>query len=245
MTNAPTGAIQTRCCIAGGGPAGMMLGFLLARRGVDVVVLEKHGDFLRDFRGDTVHPSTLEIFHELGLADALLERPHQELREIGARFEDVPIKLADFRYLPVHYPFVALMPQWDFLDFVAEQARRLPSFRLVMEAEVTGLVEDQGRVAGVRVNAASGLSEVRADLVVAADGRHSVVREAAGLPVENFGVPIDVLWMRLPKQAGDPLQTLGYLRRGRFLVTLDRGDYWQCAFVIQKGAFPSMQTGCG
>jgi 2-polyprenyl-6-methoxyphenol hydroxylase-like FAD-dependent oxidoreductase len=243
MTSETTGRIDTRCCIAGGGPAGVMLGFLLARRGVDVVVLEKHADFLRDFRGDTVHPSTLEIFHELGLAAGLLARPHQELREVGARFNDVPVVIGDFTHLPVHYPFVALMPQWDFLNFVTERAREFPSFHIEMQAEVTGLIEAQGRVAGVRVKAASGLSEVRADLVVAADGRHSVVRKAAGLAVDDLGAPFDVLWMRLPKRTGDPLQTLGYLRQGRFLVTLDRGDYWQCAFVIPKGAFPSMQAG--
>ncbi len=235
-------ALRTRCCIAGGGPAGMMLGYLLARAGVDVIVLEKHADFLRDFRGDTVHPSTLEIMAELGELDAFLERPHQELRKIGGRINGVDVPIGDFTHLPVRCRFVALMPQWDFLNFLAERARRYPAFRLMMQSEVTGLIEDGGRVAGVRVRTPDGPLDVRADLVVAADGRHSTVRSCAGMTVRDFGAPIDVLWMRLTKHADDRVSTLGYFSGGRLLVTLDRGDYWQCAYVIPKGGFDALRA---
>jgi 2-polyprenyl-6-methoxyphenol hydroxylase-like FAD-dependent oxidoreductase len=225
------------CVIAGGGPAGMMLGFLLARAGVEVAVLEKHRDFLRDFRGDTIHPSTLEVIHELGLLDAFLALPHTELRALRGIVGDSEIKLADFTHLPVHCRFIALMPQWDFLNFLADQGRRRPGFHLLMEAEVSDLVEEGGRIVGLRGHNPEGPLEIRADLVVGADGRHSVVREKAGLRVESFGAPIDVLWMRLSKHPGDPPQATGRFNYGRLFVTLDRGDYLQCAYAIRKGGY--------
>ena len=235
--------LRARCCIAGGGPAGMMLGFLLARAGVDTVVLEKHADFLRDFRGDTVHPSTLEVMHELGLLEEFLQRPHQKLSRIEGQVGGRPIVLADFSHLPVRCGFIAFMPQWDFLDFLARHARKLPQFRLLMRAEASGLIEEAGSVVGVRGTYANGALEVRAALTVAADGRHSVLREQAGLEVENFGAPMDVLWMRLSRRADDPPNTLGRINAGRILVTLDRGDYWQCAYVIPKGVNDALRQG--
>jgi len=238
MTDEPH---QVTCCIAGGGPAGIMLGFLLARAGIAVIVLEKHRDFLRDFRGDTIHPSTLEIMHELGLLETFLARPHQELRELRGIVGDSEIKLADFAHLPTRCRFIALMPQWDFLNFLAEAGSRFPGFHLGMESEVTDLVEEAGRIVGVRVRTPDGTFEIRADLVVGADGRHSLVRERAGLRVNNLGAPIDVLWMRLSKSPGDPSQSAGRINYGRLLVMLDRGDYWQCAFVIRKGGFDAIR----
>jgi len=238
MTNQPH---RVTCCIVGGGPAGIMLGFLLARAGVAVLVLEKHRDFLRDFRGDTVHPSTLQVMHELGLLEAFLVRPHQEIRELHVIIGESDIRFADFSHLPTRCRFVALMPQWDFLNFLAEAGTHLPGFGLRMEAEVTELIEESGRIVGVRGQTPDGTIEIRADLVVGADGRHSVVRERAGLAVINRGAPIDVLWMRLSKRSGDPAQTGGRLNYGRLLVMLDRGDYWQCAFVIRKGGFDAMR----
>jgi 2-polyprenyl-6-methoxyphenol hydroxylase-like FAD-dependent oxidoreductase len=242
--NSPTRSIRTRSCIAGGGPAGMVLGFLLARAGIDVVVLEKHKDFLRDFRGDTVHPSTLEIIYELGLLDEFLKRPHQELTEIGGVIGGVPVRIADFSHVPAHCRFIALMPQWEFLDFLAEHGRRYANFHLLMEAEVTGLISEGGHIAGVEAKMPDGPLAVHADLVVGADGRHSIVREKAELARDEFGVPIDVLWMRLTKKPGDPVTTLGRIAAGTILVSLDRGDYWQCAFVIAKGGAEALrQTG--
>jgi 2-polyprenyl-6-methoxyphenol hydroxylase-like FAD-dependent oxidoreductase len=232
---------RVTCVIAGGGPAGIMLGLLLARAGVAVMVLEKHRDFLRDFRGDTIHPSTLQIMYELGVLDAFLARPHQEVRELRGIIGRSEISLADFTHLPTHCKFIALMPQWDFLNFLAEAGSRFPGFHLRTEAEVTDLVAEGGRIIGVQGHGPEGPFEVRADLVVGADGRHSVVRERAGLRVTNLGAPIDVLWMRLSKRAGDPGQTLGRINHGRMLVTLDRGDYWQCAFVIRKGGFDQIR----
>jgi 2-polyprenyl-6-methoxyphenol hydroxylase-like FAD-dependent oxidoreductase len=220
----------------GGGPAGMVLGFLLARAGVDVTVLEKHADFLRDFRGDTVHPSTLEIIYELGLLDEFLKRPHQELKELSGVIGGVPVRLADFSHVPSHCKFIALMPQWDFLDFLATRARRYPNFHLLMEAEVTALLTEENRIAGVQANTPGGSVLVEADLVVGADGRHSIVREQVRLPRKDFGVPIDVFWMRLSKKISDSATTLGRIAAGAIFVTLDRGDYWQCAFVIPKGS---------
>ena len=232
----------TRCCIAGGGPAGMMLGLLLARAGVDVLVLEKHGDFLRDFRGDTVHPSTLDVMADLGLRDVFLARPHDKVRTLRANMSGRPVTVADFSRLSPTHAFVALMPQWEFLDFLCDEAERHPNFRLLRNAEATGLVEVDGRVAGVRFRHDQAEHAVAADLVVAADGRHSVLRAAAGLAVRDIGAPIDVLWMRLPKQPGDENQTGGYVDAGHFMATIDRGSYWQCAYVIAKGGIAALQA---
>jgi len=225
----------TQCCIAGGGPAGMMLGYLLARAGVRTVVLEKHADFLRDFRGDTVHPSTLRVMDELGLLDAFLERPHQRLEVVGGWFGQEHVQLGDFRGLPERYAFIALMPQWEFLDFLAGEARKLPAFELRMRAEVTGLIEADGRVDGVRGHSPDGDFEVRADCTIGCDGRRSTVRDAACLPVEDIGAPIDVLWFRVRRDPAEADSSLARVAPGHFVVTIDRGDYWQCAFVIAKG----------
>lgn len=230
-----TETIQTRCCIAGGGPAGMMLGFLLARGGIDVVVLEKHKDFLRDFRGDTIHPSTLELMYELGILDEFLKRPHQKVTQLSGQIGRETVAIADFTHLPTHCKFVALMPQWDFLNFIAEQARKNQGFQLRTQAKATGLIDDAGRIAGVRASTADGLLEIRADLTVGADGRHSTVRQSAGLEVVDLGAPMDVMWMRLSRREDDPGQTFGHVEQGKMMVMLDREDYWQCAFVIPKG----------
>jgi 2-polyprenyl-6-methoxyphenol hydroxylase-like FAD-dependent oxidoreductase len=234
--------MHAHCVVAGGGPAGMMLGFLLARAGVRVVVLEKHADFLRDFRGDTIHPSTLEVLHELGVLDEFLKRPHQEVRQLTGRVGGESVTIADFTHLPTRCKFLALMPQWDFLDFLAAQARGFGTFSLRMQTEITGLIEEDGRVAGVRVKTPDGPQEIRADLVIGADGRHSVVRERAGLAIDDLGAPIDVLWMRFSRRADDPGQALGYVEGGHILVMLDRGDYWQCGFVIPKGGFDEIRA---
>lgn len=213
----------------------MMLGFLLARAGVDVLVLEKHGDFLRDFRGDTVHPSTLELMYELGLLEEFLKRPHQELRKPAVQIGEEPVVGADFSHLPTHAKFIAFMPQWDFLNFLAERARAYPEFKLRMQAEVFDLIEENGTVAGVRVKTPQGELGVRSDLVVGTDGRHSTVRERAGLIVVDQGAPMDVLWMRISRKANDPEQSMGRIDAGRMMIMLNRSDYWQCAFLIPKG----------
>jgi 2-polyprenyl-6-methoxyphenol hydroxylase-like FAD-dependent oxidoreductase len=227
--------LTTTCAIAGGGPAGMMLGYLLARAGIDVVVLEKHADFLRDFRGDTIHPSTLDVMHELGLLDDLLKLPHQELRAVTGLVGNERLQFADFTHLATHCKFIALMPQWDFLDFIARHGAKYPGFKLKMRAEVTDLTLEGERVSGVRAGTPDGEIEVRAWLTIGADGRHSTVRERAGLHVEDLGAPMDVLWMRLTRKPGDAYETFGRIDAGRMLVMLDRGDYWQCAYVIPKG----------
>jgi 2-polyprenyl-6-methoxyphenol hydroxylase-like FAD-dependent oxidoreductase len=242
MAVASAESIRTRCCIIGGGPAGMVLGLLLARAGVDVVVLEKHKDFLRDFRGDTVHPSTLEVMHELGLLQEFLQRPHQELRELSGIIGGIKVRIADFSHVPAHCQFIALMPQWDFLDFLASHAKRYPNFRLLMQAEATGLLTEDNRVAGVEAKTPNGPITVHADLTVGADGRHSTVREKAGLARDDFGAPIDVLWMRLSKKPDDDSATLGRIAAGAIFVTLDRGDYWQCALVIPKGGADELRA---
>jgi 2-polyprenyl-6-methoxyphenol hydroxylase-like FAD-dependent oxidoreductase len=242
MQEAPaTEKLQVRCCIAGGGPAGMMLGFLLARAGVQTLVLEKHADFLRDFRGDTVHPSTLEVIYELGLIDDFLSRPHQKILQIGGQIGTESLILGDFTHLPTHCKFLAFMPQWDFLDFVADHAKTYPDFALRTQAQVTGLIEENGRVVGVRATTPEGPLEVRAELTIGADGRHSVVRECAGLKVIDLGAPIDVLWMRLSRRPDDPAQVLGRIDAGRVFVMLDRGEYWQCAYVIRKGGIEEVK----
>ena len=228
--------MSVRCCIAGGGPAGMMLGLLLARAGVDVVVLEKHADFLRDFRGDTIHPSTLEVVHELGLLEQLLTLPHQKVSRINGQFGDVALTVADFSSLSTQCRFVAFMPQWDFLNLLAEEAARYSTFRLRMQADVTDLIEEAGSVIGLRANTPDGPLEVRAGLVMGADGRHSTVRSHAGLSVEEFGAPMDVLWFRLSRWTSDPGDPIGRFDAGRIFIMLNRGDYWQCGFVIPKGS---------
>ena len=220
-----TETITTSCVIAGGGPAGMMCGFLLARAGVDVVVLEKHADFLRDFRGDTIHPSTLQIMYELGLLDDFLKRPHSEVRELAGQIGDDRVVIADFSHLPTHCHFIALMPQWDFLDFLAEHAKLYPSFKLKMLAEADGLLQDGEAIVGLTAKQPQGRLEVRSDLVIGADGRHSIIREKAGLKVEDLGAPMDVLWFRLGKRPDDGSQTLGRIQAGVVFVMLDRGDY--------------------
>lgn len=230
----PASTLTTTCAIAGGGPAGMMLGLLLARAGVDVMVLEKHADFLRDFRGDTIHPSTLDVIHEIGLLDEWLERPHQEVGEIGVHIGDAHLKVADFSHLPTRCKYIAFMPQWDFLDFLAGAARRYPGFDLRMNTQAHGVIEEQGRITGLVAEGPEGAVNIHADLVIGADGRGSVIRQQAGLAVRDLGAPIDVLWLRLPRRAGDPAQTLGRVDLGQVLIMIDRGDYWQCAFVIEK-----------
>jgi 2-polyprenyl-6-methoxyphenol hydroxylase-like FAD-dependent oxidoreductase len=227
--------IQTACCIVGGGPAGMMLGLLLARAGVDVVVLEKHADFLRDFRGDTIHPSTLELMHELGVLDEFLKLPHQKVNALGGRFGSKFYRFAEFSRLPATCKFIALMPQWDFLDFIAGLGKRYRGFKLMMRAEATDLTFDGDRVAGVRASTPDGPLEVRATLTVGCDGRHSLVREKAGLVADDFGAPMDVLWFRVSRKLDDSMATGGVFDKGRIFVMLNRGDYWQCAYVIPKG----------
>lgn len=242
MPDGTPAVLHARCAVAGGGPAGVMLGLLLARAGVDVVVLEKHADFLRDFRGDTIHPSTLEVLHELGLLETFLRRPHQEAARLGGVVGGVEFSFADFSHLPTRCRFIAFMPQWDFLDFLAGEARAYPTFRLLMNAEVVDLIESDGRVCGVRASTPDGPLEVRAGLTVGADGRRSTVRARAGLRVIDVGAPIDVLWLRLPRRPGDPALPLGRFDRGHVLVMIDRGDYWQCGDVIPKGGYDALRA---
>jgi 2-polyprenyl-6-methoxyphenol hydroxylase-like FAD-dependent oxidoreductase len=236
-----TETLRARCVVTGGGPAGMMLGFLLARAGVQVAVLEKHADFNRDFRGDTIHPSTLELIQELGLLEEFLQQPHQEVRELRGVINGHTVPIADFSRLPTRCKFIAFMPQWDFLNFLSNHAKRFPSFQLYMQTEVTDLLIEDGRVVGVRAKTSRGELEARADLVIGADGRHSTVRDRAGFEVRHFGVPIDVLWMRISKREDDPEQTLGFFQHGKLLVLLDRSDYWQCGVVIPKGDFEQIK----
>jgi 2-polyprenyl-6-methoxyphenol hydroxylase-like FAD-dependent oxidoreductase len=228
---------QAACCIVGGGPAGVMLGFLLARAGVDVLVLEKHKDFFRDFRGDTIHPSTLELMNELGLLEEFLRQPHQELREITAHFGPEVVHIADLTHLPTKCKFVAFMPQWDFLNFLSARAKKYSSFRLRMEAEVTDLLFEGDRVTGILARTPEGVIDVRAGLVVGADGRSSVVRGRAGMEVMDLGAPIDVLWFRVSQRPEDPPQSFGFVSPGQFMVLIDRAQYWQCAYVIRKDSF--------
>jgi 2-polyprenyl-6-methoxyphenol hydroxylase-like FAD-dependent oxidoreductase len=236
-----TQTIEAQCCIAGGGPAGMMLGLLLAGAGVEVVVLEKHADFLRDFRGDTIHPSTLDVMSELGVLEEFLRQPHQRVTRLAGKVGDATVTVADFTRLRSRCRFLAFMPQWEFLTFLARQASRYPNFRLQMQATVEDVLWEGDRIAGVRAQTPQGSIDVRAVLTVAADGRGSVVRDRAGLDVVDVGAPMDVLWLRVSKREGDPHDTFGYVRDGRILALIDRGDYWQSAYVIPKGAAAGMR----
>jgi 2-polyprenyl-6-methoxyphenol hydroxylase-like FAD-dependent oxidoreductase len=233
--------VRTRCLVVGGGPAGMMTGYLLARAGVDVVVLEKHADFNRDFRGDTIHPSTLEIMYELGLLDEFLKLPHQEFSELQGIFNGHLVPITDFSRLPTHCKFIAFMPQWDFLNFFAAKAKRFPSFSLQMQHEVVDLIFDQERVAGVRVKTPDGERDFRADLVIGADGRHALTHARAGFEIQELGAPIDVLWMHISKRAGDPEQLFGFFRHGKLLVLINRENYYQAGFVIPKGGIEAIK----
>ena len=228
--------VSVRCCIAGAGPAGVILGLLLARAGVEVLVLEKHADFLRDFRGDTLHPSTLEVMHELGLLQKLLHLPHQKVSQINALFGDLALTVADFNHLQTQCRFIALMPQWDFLNFLTLEAARYPTFHLRMQSEVTGFIEEKKCVTGLNAISSGRPLSVRTNLVVGADGRHSVVRTQANLKVQDFGAPMDVLWFKLTQQSGDPKDPVARFDTGRVFIMLNRGEYWQCGFVISKGS---------
>ena len=229
--------LSVSCCVVGGGPAGMMTGYLLARAGVSVAVLEKHGDFLRDFRGDTIHPSTLQVMDELGLYDRLLQRPHHKAYALKGRFGDLETTFADFSHLPTRAKFVAFMPQWDFLDLLADEARTYPAFKLLMKAEATDLIRDGDKVAGVVVKTVDGEMRVHAPLVIGCDGRHAITRKEGGFSVEDVGAPMDVLWFRLSRRDNDPADPVGSFGRGHIVIMIDRGDYWQCGYVIPKGSF--------
>jgi 2-polyprenyl-6-methoxyphenol hydroxylase-like FAD-dependent oxidoreductase len=234
--------MKTRCCIVGGGPAGMMLGYLLGRAGVDVMVLEKHADFFRDFRGDTVHPSTLQVMDELGLIDGFLKLPHQRLQTMEGMFGGETVRIADLGRLNVKYPFIAFMPQWDFLNFLRESGQRFASLKVMMSAEAVDLIRDGERITGVRAKTPDGMIDIDADLTIACDGRHSLVRERAGLEVEEIGAPMDVLWFRAGKRGDENENLFARVDPGRMMVTFDRGDYWQCAFVIPKGQYDAVKA---
>jgi 2-polyprenyl-6-methoxyphenol hydroxylase-like FAD-dependent oxidoreductase len=234
-------SLRTACCVVGGGPAGMMLGYLLARAGVEVIVLEKHADFFRDFRGDTVHPSTLQVMYELGLLEEFLQVPHQKLTSANGQVGDFAFKAADFSRLPTRCKFVALMPQWDFLNFLSARAKRFPRFQLRMECEAVHLLRDGATVVGVEARSPEGSVFIQADLVVGCDGRHATTRPAAGLEVQEFGVPIDVLWFRISRRAGDPEQLAGNINYGKALILINRGDYFQSGMIIRKGSFDEIK----
>jgi 2-polyprenyl-6-methoxyphenol hydroxylase-like FAD-dependent oxidoreductase len=241
MSSPSIASYATDCCIAGGGPAGLMLGYLLARAGVSVTVLEKHDDFLRDFRGDTIHPSTLELMHQLGLLDDLLALPHQRAENLWAEIAGRNVMLADFSRLPTRCKFIAFMPQWEFLTFLAERAAAFPHFTLIKSARVAELRYEQGRACGVLAETPEGPIDVSCQLVVGADGRGSVVREKAGLRSRSFGAPRDLLWMKLTKRPGDPQWSMGHTGPRRNFIMIDRGDYWQCGYAIEKGSFDTIQ----
>ena len=234
--------MKVRCCIVGGGPAGMMLGYLLGRAGVDVVVLEKHADFFRDFRGDTVHPSTLQVMDELGLIEGFLKLPHQRLQKMDGMFGGESVRIADLGRLHVKYPFIAFMPQWDFLNFLRESGKQFASLKVMMSTEAIDLIHDGDRIAGVRAKTPDGVIDIEADLTVACDGRHSLVRERAGLEVEEIGAPMDVLWFRAGKRGDENENLFARVDPGKMMVTFDRGDYWQCAYIIAKGQYDAVKA---
>ncbi len=233
--------ISVSCCVVGGGPAGMMTGYLLARAGIPVAVLEKHGDFLRDFRGDTIHPSTLQVMDELGLYDKLLQRPHYKAYSLKGRFGDLETTFADFSHLPTRAKFVAFMPQWDFLDFLADEAKAYPAFKLFMKTDATDLIRNGDKIAGVIAKTADQTMRVHAPLVIGCDGRNATTRKAGGFSVEDVGAPMDVLWFRLSRRETDPEDPVGSFGRGHIVIMIDRGDYWQCGYVIPKGSFDRVQ----
>ena len=234
--------MRVRCCIVGGGPAGMMLGYLLGRAGIDVLVLEKHADFFRDFRGDTVHPSTLQVMDELGLIDGFLKLPHQQLQKMDGMFGGAPVRIADLSRLDTKYPFIAFMPQWDFLNFLRESGKRFASLKVMMSAEAVDLIHHGDQIAGVKARTQEGTMDILADLTVACDGRHSIVRERAGLAIEEIGAPMDVLWFRAGKKANESESVFARVEPGKMMVTFDRGDYWQCAYVIAKGQYDAVKA---
>ncbi|RXG90878.1 FAD-dependent oxidoreductase [Bradyrhizobium zhanjiangense] len=234
--------MKVRCCIVGGGPAGMMLGYLLGRAGIDVVVLEKHADFFRDFRGDTVHPSTLQVMDELGLIDGFLKLPHQRLQKMDGLFGGTPVRVADLSRLHTKYPFIAFMPQWDFLNFLREAGKRFTSLKVMMSTEAVDLIRRGETVTGVRANTPEGTIDIAADLTIACDGRHSTVRERAGLKVEEIGAPMDVLWFRAGRRPDETESVFARIEPGKMMITFDRGDYWQCAYVIAKGQFDAVKA---
>jgi 2-polyprenyl-6-methoxyphenol hydroxylase-like FAD-dependent oxidoreductase len=234
--------IQTHCCIVGGGPAGMMLGYLLGRAGIETVVLEKHADFFRDFRGDTVHPSTLQVMDELGLIDGFLKVPHQQLQKMDGQFGDDSIRIADLSRTNAKYPFIAMMPQWDFLNFLRESGKRFACLNVMMNASATDLIRSGDTVVGVTADTPEGPVEIRAGLTIGCDGRHSIVRERAGLEVEEIGAPMDVLWFRAGRRANETENLFARVQTGKMLVTFDRGDYWQCAYVIAKDQFDAVKA---
>lgn len=233
---------KVRCCIVGGGPAGMMLGYLLGRAGIDVVVLEKHADFFRDFRGDTVHPSTLQVMDELGLIDGFLRLPHQQLQTLDGLFGGTKVRIADLSRLNTKYPFIAFMPQWDFLNFLREAGKRFASLEVLMSTEAVDLIRNGETIAGVRAQTPDGMIDIEADLTLACDGRHSTVRERAGLSAEEIGAPMDVLWFRAGRTPGETENLFARVEPGKMMVTFDRGDYWQCAYVIAKGQYDAVKA---
>ncbi|MBJ7408228.1 MAG: FAD-dependent oxidoreductase, partial [Bradyrhizobium sp.] len=238
----PMRTMKVRCCIVGGGPAGMMLGYLLGRAGIQVVVLEKHADFFRDFRGDTVHPSTLEVMDELGLIDGFLKLPHQRLQKMDGLFGGTPVRIADLGRLRTKYPFIAFMPQWDFLNFLREAGRRFARLEVMMSTEAVDLIRRGETVVGVRAKTPDGIIDIEADLTIACDGRHSTVRERAGLAVEEIGAPMDVLWFRAGRRPDETENVFARVEPGKMMITFYRGDYWQCAYIIAKGQYEAVKA---